>query len=280
MATTVGLKNGTIPARYHKALPRKIPSCGSVNVLGRRHVFLTPEDLIGVSEDVALFQRGLVIQNAAVMQVAALAGAFPGLRFMSPITDAHVSSGWWRPRPARDGHHQGIDIPAPVGTPVYAAEGGRVVAVKAGEHAGKYVVVQHPEGWATRYMHLDRALVDEGQEVERGQVIARSGDSGISQSAPHLHFDILLAPDRLTEWERVYGRPTTGYGTKRAQGVTVPAEPVIPAASYSDMVVRDAAKHQIPLYRPVKTPFPWGLAFAGVGGAALLLALGVRYWRS
>lgn len=87
--------------------------------------------------------------------------------------------------------HEGIDLEAPVGTPVHAVEVGRVVftASRIGGY-GRTVILEHPRsGLLTVYAHLQRPLVKEGRWVSRGQTIALSGQSG-NASGPHLHFEI------------------------------------------------------------------------------------------
>ena len=95
---------------------------------------------------------------------------------------------------ARSSHrHDGIDISAPRGAPVHAAEAGKVVYV--GDDLGAYgrsIVIKHAGSWATVYAHNDRNLVGEGDFVEKGDVIARVGRTG-NASAPHLHFEIRRA---------------------------------------------------------------------------------------
>jgi murein DD-endopeptidase MepM/ murein hydrolase activator NlpD len=85
--------------------------------------------------------------------------------------------------------HDGIDIAAPEGTPVAAAAAGRVIY--AGEQAGygALVILKHDGGLVTLYAHNSRLLVAEGDEVRRGQPIARVGESGRT-SGPHLHFEV------------------------------------------------------------------------------------------
>jgi len=72
---------------------------------------------------------------------------------------------------------------------VRAAGGGRVVAVGTDPDYGMYVLLRHPDGYETMYGHASRLLVGEGEQVEAGQVIALTGNSGRS-TAPHLHFEI------------------------------------------------------------------------------------------
>lgn len=86
--------------------------------------------------------------------------------------------------------HRGIDIAAPVGTPIFAAAEG--VVVKSGWNKGGYgnlVDIQHADGTLTRYAHNYRLLVQPGQQVEQGQQISLMGSTGRS-TGPHLHFEV------------------------------------------------------------------------------------------
>lgn len=86
--------------------------------------------------------------------------------------------------------HQGIDVAAPVGTPIVAAAPG--VVEFSGWNSGGYgnmVDIRHPDGNKTRYAHNSRNLVRVGQKVEQGQQIATMGSTGFS-TGPHVHFEI------------------------------------------------------------------------------------------
>ena len=86
--------------------------------------------------------------------------------------------------------HQGIDIAADVGTPVYAAADG--VVEYSDWNSGGYgnlVDVRHADGSMTRYGHLNRSLVHAGQHVRQGEQIAEMGSTGYS-TGPHLHFEV------------------------------------------------------------------------------------------
>ncbi len=85
--------------------------------------------------------------------------------------------------------HQGVDIAVPLGTPVRAAGGATVEAAGTNPDYGLYVLLRHPDGYETMYGHASRLLVQEGDTVSAGQVIALTGSSGRS-TAPHLHFEI------------------------------------------------------------------------------------------
>lgn len=86
--------------------------------------------------------------------------------------------------------HKGVDIAAPIGTPVMAAAAGEVVS--AGWNSGGYgnlVKVKHADGSLTLYGHNSKILVHSGQVVEQGEQIAEMGSTGYS-TGPHLHFEI------------------------------------------------------------------------------------------
>ncbi|MDZ7314937.1 MAG: M23 family metallopeptidase [candidate division KSB1 bacterium] len=90
-------------------------------------------------------------------------------------------------------YHEGQDISAKRGTPVVAAADGRVTTV-VGKHDpnrsyGRYIAIDHGEGYLTLYAHLKTVEVKEGQEVRRGQVIGTVGDTG-SATGPHLHYEV------------------------------------------------------------------------------------------
>lgn len=87
-------------------------------------------------------------------------------------------------------YHKGIDIAAPQGTEIRAADGGEVVFAGMVSGYGNLVTLRHENGDMTRYAHNSRLLVSEGDMVEQGQVIAEMGSTGVS-SGSHLHFEIL-----------------------------------------------------------------------------------------
>jgi len=115
------------------------------------------------------------------------------------------SSGWLRPLASytitspfgnRDAptagastNHQGIDLGAPEGTPIYASRTGVVTTATFGKSAGYYVSINHGDGFSSIYMHMTRYVVRSGQAVSAGQVIGYVGSTGVS-TGPHLHFGI------------------------------------------------------------------------------------------
>ena len=86
--------------------------------------------------------------------------------------------------------HDGIDLLAAVGTEVLSSASGVVEMVtRMGKQRGNIIVINHGNGYVTKYMHMGNILVRRGERVEKGEVIGRIGISGISL-APHLHYEI------------------------------------------------------------------------------------------
>ena len=85
--------------------------------------------------------------------------------------------------------HEGIDVSAPMGAPVVAPASGIVITVTKQHGYGLVLEVNHGNGIVTKYAHLSRVSVKEGQRVTRGQLIANVGNSGLS-TGPHLHYEI------------------------------------------------------------------------------------------
>ena len=87
--------------------------------------------------------------------------------------------------------HYGTDFAMPTGSPVAAPADGVVRRVTHGLLAGNYVVLDHGNGYRTRYMHLSKVRVHPGDTVRQGQVIALSGNTGRS-TGPHLHYELRM----------------------------------------------------------------------------------------
>ena len=105
---------------------------------------------------------------------------------MWPV-QGRITSGFGR---RRFDHHAGIDIAAPSGSRVRAAEAGRVVhSDNKLSGYGNLVIIKHAGSFATVYAHNRKNLVRVGQFVDKGEVVAEVGETGRA-SAPHLHFEV------------------------------------------------------------------------------------------
>ncbi len=87
--------------------------------------------------------------------------------------------------------HEGVDLDSERGDLVLAARGGTVIKVAYSYAAGRYVRIDHGDGFITDYYHLSSQLVEEGQQVYGGQPIGKVGSTGVSTGS-HLHFGIKL----------------------------------------------------------------------------------------
>lgn len=87
--------------------------------------------------------------------------------------------------------HLGVDVAAPIGTPIYAVEDGKVISAGPASGFGMWVRLLHDDGTITVYGHVDTATVDVGQRVLAGDQIATVGNRGFS-TGPHCHFEVWL----------------------------------------------------------------------------------------
>lgn len=109
-------------------------------------------------------------------------------RFLWPVPNFYRVSSHFGPRGRR--HHDGIDIPAPSGTPIIASDTGVVIYSDNGIRGyGNMVVIAHGDDIFTVYAHNRKNKVDKGDRVEKGQVIALVGNTGRS-TGPHVHYEI------------------------------------------------------------------------------------------
>ena len=111
-----------------------------------------------------------------------------------PLSNTSVSSECsWRTNPfsGKSEFHNGIDIPAPFGTDVYASNGGTVIKATYHYSYGNYIMIDHGGGYVTLYAHNSKLLVAVGDKVTKGQVIAKVGSTGDS-TGNHCHFTVYL----------------------------------------------------------------------------------------
>lgn len=112
----------------------------------------------------------------------------------SPVEATYNSSSYgWRidPFTGQMAFHEGLDFTADVGTPIHAAAAGIVTEAELTPDYGNIVKIDHGSGLETRYAHASSMMVKVGDRVEKGQSIARVGNTGRSTGA-HLHFEVRL----------------------------------------------------------------------------------------
>lgn len=107
--------------------------------------------------------------------------------FKSPTRGSGRISSKFGPR--WGGYHKGVDIANPIGTPIAAADGGKVIFSGWKGDYGYIVIIDHENGYHTYYAHCSKILVSKNTRVYRGQTIAKVGSTGNS-TGPHLHFEV------------------------------------------------------------------------------------------
>jgi murein DD-endopeptidase MepM/ murein hydrolase activator NlpD len=140
--------------------------------------------------------------DASVLKLKTVSGELSQPTLVWPLDEVVVTSDY--------GHrgqrfHKGIDLRAAVGTRVYSCLKGRVVESSyQGDGYGRMVVIDHGNGLRSLYAHHSKVFVRRGQEVQTGQLIGLSGQTGRC-TGPHLHFELLKNDEVVNPWEWIEG---------------------------------------------------------------------------
>ncbi len=188
----------TLPAGSRKLPVRKVKiwraSYPRIAIhVAKQYTEPSPEQLKQVAEDKTLKQR--------VFATATPERLWSGT-FQAPVAAA-VSDVYGTERVFNgevQSRHLGLDYGVPVGTEVHAVNSGTVILARPLYFEGGLVVIDHGQGLMSLYLHLSDFRVQEGEQVEKGQLIALSGGSGRA-TGPHLHLAI--------RWQGVYLSPAT-----------------------------------------------------------------------
>ena len=122
--------------------------------------------------------------------------------FQKPLESWTITSPFGpRNVPGISAYHNGIDLRAAINTPVFAIADGKVFNSYYNELGGKQLLVDHADGYRSGFAHLTKSIVNNGDTVKKGQLIAYTGNTGAS-NAPHLHFtmkqnNIPLDPEKI-----------------------------------------------------------------------------------
>ena len=160
-----------------------------LNALERRARLLT-ESLAEASDSLTAHNELLESTPSILPAAGVLSGRFTTSRF-HPIHHRALP-------------HEGVDISASLGTPILAAAKGIVTFSGWKSGLGYTVEITHGYGYVTRYGHASKLLVQRGQEVTRGEVIAKVGSTGISTS-PHLHYEVRIGGKAVNPMNYVIG---------------------------------------------------------------------------
>lgn len=145
----------------------------------------------GSAADVQALAAATGCVPAAASQVINPADGGP---YVKPLTSWTMTGLFWEVRPKEGGgtyNHQGTDLAAPMGTPIYSIGNGTVTFAGPASGYGTYICIQHTQRLTSCYGHESRIEVKVGETVKRGQQIAQVGAEG-DATGPHLHFEIKL----------------------------------------------------------------------------------------
>jgi murein DD-endopeptidase MepM/ murein hydrolase activator NlpD len=175
-------ESGSLSRHFFQVLPKDYPT-QHITIENRRMVNPNAQDLERIGAERERKRRAK----------ASWSQRDPELVFLQPV-DGQISGSFGRRRvfngqPRRP--HSGMDIAAPLGTPVRAPAAGRVVEVGDFFFSGNVLYIEHGQGLVTLYAHLDRIDVSKGDRVERGQAIGTVGATG-RVTGPHLHWSVGL----------------------------------------------------------------------------------------
>jgi murein DD-endopeptidase MepM/ murein hydrolase activator NlpD len=168
----------------------------------------TADPAFGLLRDlIHIVERRLDQARSGVERREALAAATPSIwPVIGWLSSAY--GGRQDPFTGDSDYHTGIDIAAGHGRPVRATADGVVITARPMGNYGKLVVLDHHFGISTRYGHLSRFAVHEGEQISKGDIIGYVGSTGRSTS-PHLHYELLLN-GRQANPLRFLGRPVSG----------------------------------------------------------------------
>lgn len=174
---------------------------GGVNKYRDLEKYESGEMMIDISKKVDQLRKQMAIQSRSYDEISSLINnkqqMLSSIPSVQPIPNKkleRMASGYgWRVDPVYKitKFHEGMDFTAPVGTDVYVTGDGTVEVVNYSFNGyGNEIVVNHGYGYKTRYAHLSKFKVRQGQKVKRGDVIGSVGNTGKS-TGPHLHYEVL-----------------------------------------------------------------------------------------
>lgn len=165
-----------------------------------------PEPIVGselgqrtwlVQEDIEKIGRQIKLENASTEELLGLVQDRKNQLDHTPTInpcEGYVTRGFGMHNDPFTGSyqpHNGMDIAAPKGTPVYATAEGIVTSTAYQSGLGNLIIIDHGNGYTTSYGHLSKVMVATGHRVNRGELIGLVGSTGYS-TGPHLHYEVHL----------------------------------------------------------------------------------------
>ncbi len=154
-----------------------------------RSLFAVSYDLSALERRARLLSESLETVTDSVRAHRDLLESTPSILPTSGWLSSRYSRSRMHPIHNRPMAHTGLDISAPTGTPIYAAAKGRVTRAGFVVGYGLTVEIDHGYGYSTLYAHASKLIAQVGQEVQRGEMIAQVGSTGIA-TAPNLHYEV------------------------------------------------------------------------------------------
>lgn len=167
------------------------------------------EDLSEAQDEAEIIAAEIQAQEELIAEIKRLEAekkesgtAYSGI-FTWPVPSSSRVTSDYGPRKSptagASSNHKGIDIGASSGSDIVAAAPGKVIVSRYSSSAGYYITLDHGGGLYTVYMHCSKLLVEVGDNVSAGSVIAKVGSTGVS-TGPHLHFGVSLNGTYVSPW--------------------------------------------------------------------------------
>lgn len=181
---------------------------------GIKYVINTQTDFNYVIDQIANYApKNMDVSMLRRVQSVVSKPADPLQYMTKPVNGAVLSGFGWRMHPVlkQEMMHEGMEFEAPLGTGVRAAAAGTVKAVSDSAQHGKTLIIEHGQETETVYGHLGEVLVKQGDAVSQGQVVAKSGKSGITVG-PMLYFELREKGKAVDPQTRLKGEFPGGGG--------------------------------------------------------------------
>ncbi|MDK9701266.1 MAG: peptidoglycan DD-metalloendopeptidase family protein [bacterium] len=149
------------------------------------------EDIAELEREIALQKESFTEIQVGIQHQAEIVTHTPSIR---PISGGYIGSGYgYRNDPftGKRKEHEGLDINAPIGTPIYATAPGVVKVARYLTAYGNVLVIDHIYGYQTVYAHMNNFAARVGDKVKRGDIIGYVGRTGRA-SGPHVHYEVRL----------------------------------------------------------------------------------------